>query len=304
VSKTHPNLRGLTDLRFIAPEELKSYDITFLALPHGTAMNEIERYLKTADRIIDLSADFRLKNATDYPKWYGYEHPRPELLEQFVYGMPELHREKIRAARWVAAPGCTATAAIIPLKPLVEQLGVRLVVIDAKVGSSAGGAQPGPDSHHPERVGVVRSFKPTGHRHLAEMEQELNPSGRISLSFSPHAVEMVRGILSTIHVFLDTQNYTEKDIWQAYLKAYRDEYFVRIIKERSGLYRFPEPKLLSGTNLCEIGFEKDEHTGRLVVMSAIDNLMKGAAGQAVQCMNLMFDLDERIGLEAIGLHPI
>jgi N-acetyl-gamma-glutamyl-phosphate/LysW-gamma-L-alpha-aminoadipyl-6-phosphate reductase len=304
VDKAHPNLRGVTELRFIAPEALETYDVTFLALPHGTAMTEIDRYGKTADRLIDLSADFRLKDPAAYPKWYGHEHPRVELLEQFVYGMPELYRKALQRARWVAVPGCTATAAILPLKPLVDSFAVKLVVVDAKVGSSAGGAQIGQDSHHPERAGVVRSFKPTGHRHLAEMEQELNPLRKISISFSPHAVEMVRGILATIHVFFESRDYTEKDIWQAYLKAYKEEPFVRWVKERSGHYRFPEPKLLIGTNYCDIGFERDEHTGRFVVLCAIDNLMKGAAGQAVQCMNLMFGLEERTGLEARGFHPI
>ncbi|MBI1730727.1 N-acetyl-gamma-glutamyl-phosphate reductase [Candidatus Acetothermia bacterium] len=303
VHRAHPNLRGVTDLKFISPDALSTSDLIFLALPHGTAMSEIDRYLKAADRVIDLSADFRLREPASYPTWYEHEHPRPELLEQFVYGMPELHRAEIKGARWVAVPGCTATAAIIPLKPIIDTFKVKFVVVDAKVGSSAGGTLPGPDSHHPERVGVVRSFKPTGHRHLAEMEQELNPSGEISISFSPHAVELVRGILATCHVFFADSGYSEKEVWQAYLSAYKEEPFVRFVKERTGIYRFPEPKLVAGTNFCDIGFERDEHSGRLVVMCAIDNLMKGAAGQAVQCMNLMFGFDERMGLEAWALHP-
>jgi N-acetyl-gamma-glutamyl-phosphate/LysW-gamma-L-alpha-aminoadipyl-6-phosphate reductase len=263
-------------------------------------MEQMSEVSKIADRVIDLGADFRLKNAADYPTWYGYAHKCPGLLKHFVYGMPELHCEEIKKARWVAVPGCTSTSAIIPLWPLVKKYRLMLVVIDSKVGSSAGGSEPGLDSHHPERAGVVRSFKPSGHRHLAEMEQELGLAKRIS--FSPHAVELVRGILSTIHVFIE-EDFTEKDIWQIYLQAYGEEPFVRIVKERTGIYRYPEPKLVAGTNYCDIGFEKDERTGRLVIMSALDNLMKGAAGQAVQCFNLMYGVDESAGLDGVGLHP-
>jgi N-acetyl-gamma-glutamyl-phosphate/LysW-gamma-L-alpha-aminoadipyl-6-phosphate reductase len=301
VTRAHPTLRGATALKFIAPEDLRTYDALLLALPHGQSMERMGEYVKLAERVIDLGADFRLKNPQDYLTWYGYEHRCPEWLQKFVYGMPELHRAEIRRAKWVAAPGCTATSAILAIWPLAQRFRIKLAVVDSKVGSSAGGSEPSPDSHHPERAGVVRSFKPTGHRHLAEMEQELGLVKKIS--FSPHAVELVRGILSTIHIFLE-EDYTEKEIWQTYLAAYREEPFVRIVKERGGLYRFPEPKLIAGTNFCEIGFEKDERTGRLVIMSALDNLMKGGAGQAVQCLNLMFGFDERAGLDYLGLHPV
>ncbi|HED04412.1 MAG TPA: N-acetyl-gamma-glutamyl-phosphate reductase [Candidatus Fraserbacteria bacterium] len=303
VYKIHPNLRGATELKFSRPEELEPVELLFTALPHGRVMRQIEFFMSRAERIVDLSADFRLKDPRDYPSYYGYEHRRPELLKEFVYGLPELHREEIKGAHLVAVPGCTAAAAITPLKPLTEQFGVKLVVVDAKVGSSAAGAAASPAGHHPERAGVVRSFKPTGHRHLAEMKQELDPHDRISLNFSPHAVEMVRGILSTSHVFLE-DDYDERTIWQCYLEAYGQEPFVRLVKERTGLYRYPEPKLLLGTNFCDIGFERDARTGRLVVISALDNLTKGAAGQAVQCMNLMLGLDERLGLNEWGFHPV
>ena len=189
------------------------------------------------------------------------------------------------------------------MKPIVEALGVNTIVVDSKVGSSAAGASFSMSTHHPERSNVVRSFKPSMHRHIAEMNQELNKQGTISLNFSPHAVEMIRGIQSTIHVFID-EDYSSQDIWQIYLNAYKDEPFIRLVKEKSGIYRFPEPKLVMGTNLCEIGFEKDELTGRLVVMAAIDNLMKGAAGQAVQCMNIALGVEEKTGLDFIGLHPV
>lgn len=304
VSKVHPNLRGQTDLKFIDPQELSTkidhLDILFLSTPHGSSMKLIDDY-RQVDKIVDLSADFRLKDPEDYQKWYGKEHLKPHILSKFVYGLPELHRADLKGANYVASPGCTATSAIIPLYPIVSEFqhNIRTVVVDSKVGSSAGGVEATPGSHHPERRDVIRSYKPTGHRHTAEMEQELG----IQVCFSPHAVGLVRGIMSTIHVFLDSE-YEEKDIWQAYLKHYQHEPFIRLVKERRGLYRYPEPKLLMGTNFLEIGFEKDQRTNRLVIMSALDNLVKGAAGQAVQAANLMLGFDEPTGLKRIGLHPI
>lgn len=303
IHKVHPNLRGVTNLKFISPDELPDSDVLFLALPHGAVVDNVDTYLDKTDVLIDMSSDFRLRNPQDYNRYYAHEHKRPDLLESFVYGMPELHRDKIRTSKRIAIPGCTATGAILPLKPLVDAFDIRLVIIDAKVGSSASGANSNSATHHPERHGVVRSFKPSGHRHLAEMEQELNQEGKISVNFSPHAVELVRGIQSTIHIFIDGE-YEEKDVWQVYLKAYGGEPFIRIVKEKSGMYRYPEPKVVMGTNVCEIGFEKDMATGRLIVMSAIDNLMKGASGQAVQCMNLALGLDETTGINQLGFHPI
>jgi len=303
VSKMHPNLRGKTDLKFVSPDTLETCDVLFIALPHGSVADQIEYYQSKAGVVIDLSGDFRLRDPNDYSTYYGFEHPHPELLDKSVYGLPELYRDKICKSKLIAIPGCTATSAIIPLYPLVKSFTVNIVIIDSKVGSSAAGADVTRSTHHPERSGVVRSFKPSGHRHLSEMIQELDPSGSTSINFSPHAVEIVRGILSTMHLFID-ESYEEKDIWQVYLKFYRDEPFVRFVKERSGIYRYPEPKLLMGTNMCDIGFEKDELTGRLVVMSAIDNLTKGAAGQAVQCMNLVLGFNEETGLMDLGYHPI
>ena len=306
VTKAHPNLRGATDLRFVEPGELvqrgeeKKFDLIFLATPHGKSMELVEEFIPLTEVLVDLSGDFRLRGAEEYEQWYGKRHTRPDLLDKFVYGMPELYRSQLREARLIASPGCTATSAIIPLKPLAESFGEDIVdvVVDAKVGSSAGGASPNAGSHHPERRDVVRSYAPCGHRHTAEMEQELG----ISVSFSPHAVEMVRGILATIHLSLDRE-YEEKEIWSIYRDSYGEEPFVRFVKERKGLYRYPEPKLLRGTNFFEIGFEKDQRTGRLVIMAALDNLVKGAAGQAVQAANLAFGLEEKTGLGRVGLHP-
>ena len=301
IARVHPNLRGVSLGKFSDPVKLPEVDVLFTCLPHGLVMDQIERLTSAAEKLIDLSADFRLRNPAAYTTWYGKSHSHPSFLESFVYGMPELYREAIRHASLVATAGCTATAAILPLKPLVDTFDVRFVVVDAKVGSSAGGASVSPATHHPERSGVVRSFMPSGHRHTVEMMQELGLRQE-AINFSPHAVELIRGILATCHVFIDG-DFTEQDVWQAYLRAYRSEPFIRMVKERTGIYRFPEPKLLAGTNYCDIGFEKDPHTGRLVAMAAIDNLMKGAAGQAVQCFNLMCGLPEDEGLQTLALHP-
>ena len=301
ISRVHPNLRGVPLSKFSDPDKLPKVDVLFTGLPHGLVMDQIECFTSIAEQVIDLSADFRLRNPAAYATWYGQPHTQPSLLGRFVYGMPELHREEIQDACWVAVPGCTATVAILPLKPLVDTFDVKLVVVDAKVGSSAGGASVSLATHHPERSGVIRSFKPSGHRHTAEMVQELG-LGEEAINFSPHAVELIRGILATCHVFIDG-DFTEQDVWQAYLRAYQNEPFIRLVKERTGIYRFPEPKLLAGTNYCDIGFEKDPRTGRLVVMAAIDNLMKGAAGQAVQCFNLMCGFPEDEGLQTLALHP-
>ena len=296
----HPNLRGATRLKFSSLTELSPCDVLFLCLPHGETAPRIDDFRRLAPRIVDLSADFRLREAAGYDTWYGRRHPRPELLREFVYGIPELHREPLRDARLVACAGCNATAAVLALAPLCARGGVESVVIEVKAGSSEGGAGSRPASHHPERSGSVRSYRPTGHRHVAEMRQELEAD---EIHFSATSIEMVRGILATCHVFLHDAP-DDKTLWRIYRSAYRDEPFVRIVKERSGIHRYPDPKLLTGTNYCDIGFERDPHSSRVVVMSAIDNLMKGAAGQALQACNLMHGLPETQGLEFTGLHPI
>lgn len=307
VSVAHPNLRKRTQLKFSAPDALGRSDVLFLCLPHGTAVHDIETYLNKADVIIDLSADFRLRDAADYRRWYGWEHPRVDLLASSVYGLPELHRSELMSARYIASPGCTATAAILGLAPLAR--GGLLdpampLVIEAKTGSSGNGGEPGPASHHPERSGVVRSYKPTGHRHSAEIMQELGGDGWAPfVAFSVTAIEAVRGILSTAHVFT-RERVTDKDLWQIYRAAYKDEPFIRLVKEASGIHRLPEPKILSGTNVCDVGWETDPHSNRVVVLAAIDNLMKGAAGQAVQALNIRLGFEETVGLEFLGLHPL
>ena len=272
-------------------------DVIFCALPHGTSMNRMEVLLDFAPHIIDLSADFRLNSATVYEQWYGNRHSAPQLLDKFSYGLPELHREEIKKLGCAAAPGCIASSIILALHPVKEL--VRSVVADAKIGSSAAGNAPSDSSHHPERCGVIRPYAPAGHRHQAEILQETG----IDVMLSAHAVEMVRGISSTIHIDLKKE-VKEKEIWSLLRNAYNDEPFIRIVKSKKGVFRFPEPKILAGSNLCDIGFELDEAHNRLILFSSLDNLMKGAAGSAVQCMNLIFRVEETKGLEFPGLHPI
>ncbi len=300
VHNTHPNLRKSTRLKFCTISELEPCDVLFLCLPHGQSMDRIDDFRKLAPKIIDSSADFRLKSTSLYERYYGREHGRTDLLERFVYGLPERHRESIRSAELVASPGCNATATILALSPLHRRDLIETAVVEVKAGSSEGGNAASDASHHPERSGAVRSYKPTGHRHVAEMIQELPGP---AIHFSATSIEMVRGILATCHVFLK-EDVSEKDVWKIYREDYSDEPFIRIVKERSGIYRYPEPKLLAGTNYCDIGFERESGSDRLVVISAIDNLMKGAAGQSVQSFNLMLGIDETTGLEFPGLHPI
>lgn len=305
IHAAHPNLRGRSALRFSAINDLAPCDLLLLCLPHGGAMRRLG-LLELAPRVIDLSADFRLRTPETYEQWYGEPHAAPELLGEFVYGLPELHREQLRTATRVSGVGCLATATTLALYPLIRAGLVRPdpIVVEAKVGSSAAGNSPGPADHHPERSGVLRSFMPVGHRHTGEVEQELTREGmRPTVHLSATAVEAVRGVLATAHTFL-IEKAEERDIWRAYRNAYEGEPFVRVVKERTGLHRAPEPKILSGSNYCDVGFALDAARGRVVALGAIDNLMKGAAGSAVQCLNLMHGFPETRGLEFPGLHPI
>jgi len=305
VSKVHPNLRKISSLKFSSLEDLEGCDLLLLCLPHKQAMGKLHFFMERADKLIDLSADFRLNSPEVYKKWYKEEHPHPEYLSKFIYGIPELHREEMKKADLISSAGCNATVTILGLYPLFKNqlVDTNKTVVEVKVGSSEGGNQASEASHHPVRSGSVRSFAPTHHRHSAEIEQELGFKEEEHLNFSVTSIEMVRGALATSHVFLKDQ-LEEKDIWKIYRQAYQDEPFIRIVKERDGNYRYPEPKLLAGTNYCDVGFALDPVSNRLVVISAIDNLMKGAAGQALQAMNLMCGFEETTGLTFPGLHPI
>ncbi len=310
VFNVHPNLRGLTQLKFV-PQDIaelqKNCDLVFTATPHGGSVNLVPKFLEAGLKVIDMSADFRLKNPDDYDKWYGWKHANPQLLKEAAYGLPELHRQEIKSARLVGCPGCMATAAILPLAPVIKAdlVEKNRIVVDVKIGSSGAGSKPTIASHHPERFGGVRPYKVTGHRHLAEVKQELNnlTSEPVTISFTPHAVNMVRGILSTIHVFRKAP-LTNKDVWKTLRSQYEGEPFIRFVKYQKGPYQLPDPKFTIGTNFCDIGFELDPHANRLLLFSAIDNMVKGASGQGVQCLNIMMDIDENIGLKSTGFHPL
>jgi N-acetyl-gamma-glutamyl-phosphate/LysW-gamma-L-alpha-aminoadipyl-6-phosphate reductase len=301
VGRSHPNLRGL-DLRFSDPADLASVDVLFAATPHGVSMERIDEFFEAADTVVDLSADFRLPEAALYDEWYD-GHAAPEYLDRAEYALPELNREALPGADLIAGGGCNATAAILGLKPLVDAgiLGPETgeVVVDVKVGSSEGGAGGGAAASHPERSGVVRPYAPTGHRHEAEIEAYLG----LSVSFTAHAVDMVRGASATCHVFPD-EPVSTGDLWGAYREAYADEPFERIVSGGGGVYRYPEPKAVAGTNHGEVGFELDPGNRRIVVVSAVDNMMKGSAGQAVHAANVALGLPETAGLGFDGLHPV
>ncbi|WP_433626172.1 N-acetyl-gamma-glutamyl-phosphate reductase [Halomicrococcus sp. NG-SE-24] len=300
VGSVHPNLRG-ADLRFSDPGDLDSVDALFAATPHGVSMQQIDAFEDAADTVVDLSADFRLDTEAEYDEWYD-GHVCPEYLDEAVYALPEFTREELPGADLIAAGGCNATATLLGLKPLFDADvldGDEQVVVDVKVGSSEGGAGGGKASNHAERSGVVRPYAPTGHRHEAEIEAMLGTS----VSFTAHAVDMVRGASATSHVFPD-HPVSKGDLWTAYRDAYEDEPFVRLVAGGSGVYRYPEPKAVAGTNHAEVGFELDPGNERVVVFSAIDNLMKGSAGQAVHAANVALGFEETAGLEFSGLHPV
>ena len=310
VFSVHPNLRGLTQLKFVPHDILeiqKNCDLVFTATPHGGSVNLVPILLEAGLKVIDMSADFRLKNPADYDKWYGWKHAHPEMLKEAAYGLPELHREEIKKARLVACPGCMATATILALTPIIKAglIEENRIVVDTKIGSSGGGSKPSVASHHPERFGGVRPYKVIEHRHIAEIEQELNhlSSEPVTVSFTPHAVNMVRGILSTIHTF-PKQPITNKDVWKALRSQYEGEPFIRFVKYQKGCYQLPDPKVTLGTNFCDIGFELDPHANRLILFSAIDNMVKGASGQGVQCLNLLMGIDETTGVKSTGFHPM
>ena len=300
VHAVHPNLRAVSRLKFIHPDALDACDLLFLALPHGIAARHIERYAGLAPKLIDLSADFRLDCAATYEKYYGEPHPAPRWLFRFVYGLPEVNRDALSGASYVSGVGCNATALNLALLPLVQAGILERAACEIKVGSSEGGNKSNPGSHHPIRSGAVRSYKATGHRHLAEAQLVLGED--IPLHFSVTAIEMVRGIHLLAHCYLSEPK-VERDIWRLYRGRYRDEPFVRLVSGKAGLHRLPEPRVVAGTNYCDIGFELDDDGTHLVVIAALDNLGKGAAGSAVQAMNLMYELDETTGLEFPGIYP-
>jgi N-acetyl-gamma-glutamyl-phosphate/LysW-gamma-L-alpha-aminoadipyl-6-phosphate reductase len=300
IGSIHPNLRGVLDLSLINPADVEPVDVVFLCLPHGETAGNIEHYTSLAHRVIDLSSDFRLRDAALYEHTYGQPHPATDWLGRFVYGLPEAHREALKNARFISGVGCNATAMNLAMLPLARAGVIDRVIADIKVGSSESGAEASAASNHAERVNALRTFAPTGHRHSAEVRQLC---GDFPLHVTATTTDLVRGVLATCHV-LTNRELADRDVWKLYRDAYAGEPFVRIVKEKRGMYRLPEPKILAGTNYADVGFEVEPGANRVVALCAIDNLGKGAAGSAVQCMNLACGFDEAAGLAFFGLHPV
>jgi N-acetyl-gamma-glutamyl-phosphate reductase common form len=300
VSEVHRNLYGLTELAFTtAPEDLdalKDFDCVFLALPHGQAM-EIAPRLPGAVKVIDLSGDFRLHDKETFATHYGREHTAMDYQSGFVYGLTETNRERIKNARLVANPGCFATATLLGLAPLVaDNMISGRVIVDAKTGSSGSGNKPAANTHHPQRSNSFYAYKPFTHQHVPEIEQELQQLGdwASELVFMTHSLPVSRGIFASIYAELTTVM-TEDDVRRLFVDFYAGAFFVRLVKGS------PDINWVKTTNFCDLGFAVRGQ--QLVVFSAIDNLVKGAAGQAVQNMNLMFGLDEKTGLMLTGSNP-
>jgi N-acetyl-gamma-glutamyl-phosphate reductase len=295
-----PNFAGTN---YIIKAELDSeIDIAFSAMPHKSSVDIVPSLLKQGIRVVDASADFRLKNAGEYPKWYGFTHPSPKLLKEVVFGLPELHQEEIASASLVANPGCYSTGAILALAPIVKEgLIYPDIVVDSKSGISGAGRTPSLTTHYSEANEDLCAYSLEGHRHLPEIEQELkalNPSVSPSITFVPHLVPMTRGILSTCYAKLaDSRRLTADSLKQIYRKFYKHAPFIQITTKP------PHTKHVWGTNFCLIYPTVDSRTAKLIVISCLDNLIKGGAGQAVQNMNLMFDLPETTGLEALAIYP-
>ncbi|MGW0034303.1 N-acetyl-gamma-glutamyl-phosphate reductase [Streptomyces sp. NPDC003314] len=295
----HPNLRGTGDLTFTDPARPERVDVLFSALPHGEFAARLDELSGRADLLVDLSPDFRLHDPEAVRRHYGAgSTARAAGAPAFVPGLPELYRDRLRTADRIAVPGCMATAAVLALRPLADAALVDGdVLVDARTGSSGSGNTPRPAGHHPERASALRVYGPVGHRHEPEITQHTGVRARMTVT----AVPAVRGVQVVAQV-RPGRAVTRAEVWDAYRKAYADEPFVRFVAQRQGLHRLPEPRTLLGSNHCDLGFDLDDD--RIVAVAALDNLVKGAAGGAVQSANLATGLPERSGLEFPGLHPV
>lgn len=305
VFEAHPSLINLTDLKFQdapAEEVATAADVIFLALPHGTSMEVAPIFYQAGCKVIDLSADFRLADLATYEQWYG-RHKAPEAIPHAVYGIPELWRDQIKEARFIANPGCYPTSVILGLAPLLgtDWIDRSSIVIDAKSGTSGAGREPQLGSLFCEVDEGFKAYKIGGlHRHIPEMEQALSKLAgeQITISFTPHLLPVSRGILSTIYVNL-ARSLKVDDLLDAYGQFYRNEAFVRVYPKGMS----PNLLCIRGTNYCDIGLAVDVRTNRAIIVSVIDNLVKGAAGQAIQNMNLICGLPEATGLDMVPLFP-
>ncbi len=302
VGEFFPSLAGQTDLAFTAPDDavLDECDVIFFATPHGVAMETAGSFINKGIKVIDLGPDFRLRDKDEYAQWYGLENFQDDLLASSVYGLSEINREQIKDAQLIGNPGCFPTTVLLALKPLIEKNLIDLsnIVVDSKTGVSGAGRGANQAMLLCEASESVKAYGVSGHRHYPEIKQELSllAGGKpIGLTFIPHLVPMIRGMESTIYVDLLDANVDVQSILEA---AYKDEHFVTVL----GAGIVPETRNVKSSNFCQIAAQKAVG-GKLVVTSVIDNLIKGAAGQAIQNMNIMFDIDEGLGLEQIGLLP-
>lgn len=302
VAELFPNLRGHCVLDFSVPDAavLSACDLVFFATPNGTAMQMVPELLEAGVKIVDLAADFRLKDAAEWKRWYGVEHACPQLLDEAVYGLPELNRESIRNARLVANPGCYPTAVTLGFLPLVEQQLIDLsrLVADAKSGASGAGRKAAVATLLGEAGESFKAYAVPGHRHLPEIRQTLETAVGVplGLTFVPHLLPMIRGIHATLYAQLHS---SDVDLQSLYEDRYVDEPFVDVLPAGS----HPETRTVRGSNMCRIALHRPQGGDTVVILSVIDNLVKGAAGQAVQNMNLMFGLEEELGLDGVALLP-
>jgi N-acetyl-gamma-glutamyl-phosphate reductase len=280
---------------------LGNVDLAFSAMPHKSSAEAIVPLVKRGVRIIDMSADFRLKDGGEYPKWYDFTHPASNLLSKAVYGLPEIHRDEIAKASLVAIPGCYPTGALLALAPAVKEGIIHTdIIVDSKSGVSGAGRTLSLSTHYSEAVDNVCAYSVKGHRHLPEIIQELQAltEATVSVTFLPHLIPMSRGILSSCYATLKQGTLGKKDeVTELYRHYYRDEPFVRVVDKP------PETKQTWGSNICLVYPVVDTRTNRLIVISCIDNLVKGAAGQAIQDMNIMIGFPETDGLEALPVYP-
>ena len=305
VAELYPHLRGELELNYLTLNDLNKVqdkvDLVFLALPHGIAMDYVTQVIGAGKKVIDLGADFRFNDVKVFKKWYGIEHKGEPLLKEAVFGLPELYREAIKKARLIGNPGCYPTASILGTAPLVKEGLVDLdsIIVDAKSGVSGAGRGVSLKVHYCERNEGIEAYAVTTHRHMGEIEYQLSrlSGNQINVTFVPHLTPMNRGILATIYAKLK-QKMDYKQLTDVYKKFYKGEPFVRIFEDQ-----LPNTKYVAGTNFCDIGVQVNEATGKVIVISAIDNLVKGAAGQAVQNMNLLFGLEESTGLKQLALFP-
>lgn len=299
LAQVFPHLSAL-DLTITS--DVEDADLVFSAMPHKASVEAIVPLINQGVRVVDISADFRLKDPTEYPEWYGFTHPTPELLAEAVYGLPELYRQKVATARLVANPGCYPTGAILALAPAVRENLIHTdIIIDSKSGVSGAGRTLTLPTHYSEAADNIRAYSLEGHRHLPEIIQELKalaPDSRFSVTFVPHVVPTTRGILTACYAPLrGDKSLSAKQALELYRDFFEGEPFVKIVDSP------PETKQTWGSNLCIIYPTIDPRTGRLIVISCLDNLVKGAAGQAVQNMNIMYGFPEAIGLDALPLYP-